>query len=134
MLLENGDILVPAESGPEMVRLSPGDDGHAEWLAHFQREQQQQRERRRQQQRRPAPATREPRRRSGGRTAAGIGIGVILGVILVVVLLAIAALIVVNQVSDLNIPEIPGLNGDDSGGGGNGGGGQNIPAQVIRLR
>ena len=95
------DVLSP-RSGPRWSGLRPATTGTPSgWRTCSERQ--------RRQPHRPAPATREPRRRSGGRTAAGIGIGVILGVILVVVLLAIAALIVVNQVSDLNIPDPRGL-------------------------
>jgi hypothetical protein len=106
-LLENGDILVPAESGTEMVKLRPGEEGHAEWLAYLQQERRQQE--RRPQERRRRPRTREARPRSVGRTAAGFGVGLIAAFVLVLVLLVVAAIVILNQVSDLNLPDIPGL-------------------------
>jgi hypothetical protein len=36
-LLGNGDILVPVEGGSSTVRLQPGDEEHAAWLARIQR-------------------------------------------------------------------------------------------------
>jgi hypothetical protein len=42
-LLPNGDILVPTTQGDgstKMVRLAPGEDQHAAWLAHLQRQRQ----------------------------------------------------------------------------------------------
>ncbi len=113
-LLENGDILVPSEDGTEVVKLRPGDEGHAEWLAHLQRERR----------RRPPPAP-EPRKPSAGRTAARFGLGFLLFVVLLVIVLVVAALVILNQVSNLNldIPDLPDLPGKDSGGSGNGSGG-----------
>lgn len=101
-LLENGDLLVPDEHGTGMVKLKPGDEGHAEWLAHLQR-----------QRRGPEPRAREqqppPSGGKAGRTAAGCGLGVIVGIAVVVVLLVIAVFVVLSLVSDINLPEIPGL-------------------------
>lgn len=102
MVLENGDVLVPDERGTGMVRLSPGDEGHAEWLAHLQSQRQP-----------PAPRGREeraaPTGRSAGRTAAGCGLGFIVGVALVALLLVIAVLVILSAVSDVNLPDLPGL-------------------------
>jgi hypothetical protein len=107
MVLENGDVLVPEERGTGMVRLKPGDEGHAEWLAHLQRQ------RRAPESRAPEPRDREARATPAGgragRTAAGCGLGFIVGIAVVVVLLVIAVLVILSLVSDVNLPEIPGL-------------------------
>ncbi len=102
MLLENGDVMVPDAHGTGMVRLKPGDEGHAEWIAHLQR-----------QQRPPEPRGREepaaPTGAKPGRTAAGCGLGFIVALVVVAILLVVAVLVVLSLVSDINLPEIPGL-------------------------
>ena len=102
MLLENGDILVPEERGAGMFSLKPGDEGHAEWLAHLQR-----------QRRAPEPRDRQERATptggKTGRTAAGCGLGFILAIAVIAVLLVVAVLVILSLVSDVNLPEIPGL-------------------------
>jgi hypothetical protein len=112
MLLENGDILVPAEDGSQMVKLRPGDEGHAEWLAHLQERSRQERgrqERGRPERTRQGPSYREARRPSVGRTAARFGIGLIVFILVVVILLVVAALVILSLVSDLSLPDLPGL-------------------------
>ena len=109
MLLENGDLLVPAEEGTEMVRLRPGDEGHADWLAYVQS-------------RRPAePGPREPVRReplpprerapARGRRAGGCGLGLLVGILIVLVLIVVAVLAILSLVSDLQLPDLPDIPG-----------------------
>ncbi len=118
MLLENGDLLVPAEEGTEMVRLRPGDEGHADWLAYVQSQRPREPVAREPSRREPAP----PRERapSSGRRAGGCGLGLLVGILLVLILIVVAVLAILSLVSDLqlpDLPDIPGLPEDAPGGG-----------------
>jgi hypothetical protein len=105
MLLENGDVLVPEKDGDGMVRLQPGDEGHAEWLAHLQQERRPQPSPRRE-----APPPRE-RGSSTGRTVAGCGLGFIVAAVIVVLLLIFVVLWLISAIGNVEIPQLPDLPG-----------------------
>jgi hypothetical protein len=106
MLLENGDVLVPEEGGTGMVRLSPGDKGHAEWLAHLQRQQRPEPEPRRR-----GPEPQRERGSSAGRTVAGCGFGFVLAFVVVALLLVFVVLWLISAIGNVEIPQLPDLPG-----------------------